>query len=286
MTMEALDRAGKHPANQTPEQQKAIGIARQVLTSFNVVDPGPKIEVSSIAVADAPAIRTSEAAPLAVESDGVLNQAIAELKANPFSPEANTNYERARLRAKGKVIGLEVIVPACDWTEAEIRRPMKDKEGKEVPPMMIYLPDELMGQEGLVKLGQMYPKMGSSSVQGGTTVQDSSDANKKGGWIKVEATVDAPNLNTTQGDLEKHAKKTGYFPQRENVYILAAQKSEDLGGCYFDEGQTWSRLGSRVGGSVVSARFDPNGTLGVDWGLDPRDRDANLGGRFEEVKKA
>ena len=49
MTMESLDRAGKHPQNQVPEKQKAINLARQVLTDFNVVDPGPKVESSLVA---------------------------------------------------------------------------------------------------------------------------------------------------------------------------------------------------------------------------------------------
>ena len=219
-------------------------------------------------------------------SDDGLNEAIVELRANPFSPEAVTNYWKTKLQLDGKRIGLEISVPDCNWTEDEIKKPMVGKKGEEVPSMMVYIPQELTGQEGLKKLGQMYPKMRSSSAQEGTTVQDSPDANKQGGWIKAEATVDAPNLDTTQGDLEKHAKKQGYFPQRENAYILASQASKDLTGHYLDEGSTWSRLGSRRGSDVVYADFDSDGRLQVDWRLGPRDRDAGMGGRFEEVKKA
>lgn len=60
MTMEALDRAGKHPQNQKPEQQKAIALARQTLVSFNVVDPGPKVEVPSIAPVENSVAKTPE----------------------------------------------------------------------------------------------------------------------------------------------------------------------------------------------------------------------------------
>lgn len=213
--------------------------------------------------------------------------AITELKTNPFSPEANTNYWRTKLQADGKRIGLNISVPDCNWPEAEIKRPMVDVKGNEVPSMMAYVPQELTGKEGLVKLGQMYPKMGSVSVQEGTAVQDSPDANTKGGWIKVEAVVDAPNLNTTPKDLEDHAKEQGYFGQRENVYILAFQASKDLTGHYLDEGPTWSRLlGSRSESGVVSAHVNSGGDLHVGWFLNPQDRDADVGGRFEEVKKA
>lgn len=225
---------------------------------------------------------------LAPRSTDALTQAIAELKTNLFSPEAVTNYWKAKLQADGERIGLTIFVPACNWTEKEIKRPMKDSQGNEIPSAMIYVPQELTRQEGLRKLGRMYPEMASCwAVQDDTPVQDSSDANKGGGWIKVEATVNAPNLNTTQENLRDHALKQRYSGQRLNTYILAAQASKDLTGHYLDEGSTVARLlGSCLGeNNVVRARFSPGGSLEVWWHLFSWHYGPNLGGRFEKKKK-
>lgn len=227
---------------------------------------------------------------MAVESTPIsvpLERAIAEYRKSPFSPEVVTNYWRAKLRSDGKRIGLDISVSDCNWTEAEIKRPMVDVKGKEVPSMMVFVPQELTGKEGLVKLGQMYQKMVSSSVQEGTAaIQDSPDVNKRSGWIKVEATIDSPNINTTQKDLENHAKDKEYSRQRLSAYILASQASKDLKGHYLDEGSTRSRLGSRYGSFAVRAGFNEDGYLNVLWDLYPQDHYPRMGGRFEEVKKA
>lgn len=220
------------------------------------------------------------------QGPGVLSKAIAELKANPFSPEANTNYWRAKIQTDGKRIEPGIFVLDCNWTEGEIRRPMKDNKGDEAPSMLVYDSKQLRGKRGLVRLGQMYPEMGSWSVQEGTTVQDSSDTNERDEWVKVEATVDAPNLDTTQKDLEEHAKKQGYSGQQEAIYILASKKSKDLTGYYLDEEGTFSRLGSRRKGVVVSVSFHSDGHLFAHWNLSPWHHLPHLGGRFVEVKKA
>lgn len=242
--------------------------------SFSVSEAVAPVETSPLP--------TSETIP----SKDVLEKAIAEPEINPFFPEAViTKFWKVKLQADGKRIGLNISVPDCNWTEEEIRKPMKDNRGNEVPSTMVYVPQELTGKEGLVKLGQMYPKMESWSVQEDTAVQDSPDANKKGGWIKTEAAIDAPNLDTTQKDLEYHAKDKEYFPQTLNTFILASQASKDLTGHYLDEGSTWSRLGSRDGGDVVRASFGSDGRLNVSWHLNPRAHGSSMGGRFEEVKK-
>lgn len=227
---------------------------------------------------------TAESTPISVP----LERAIAEYKKSPFSPEAVTNYWRAKLQADGKRIGLNISVPDCDWTKGKIRKPMIDVKGNEVPSMMVYIPEELTGTEGLVKLGQMYPKMNNRFVQEGTTVQDSPDANKRGGWIKVEATIDTPNLNTTQKELEDHARSKKYSSQRLNVYILASQASKDSTGRYLGEEATATRphLGSRDGNDAVYPSFHSDGRLYVGWNLYPQSHTVYIGGRFEEAKKA
>lgn len=218
-------------------------------------------------------------------STDVLTQATIELRTNPFSPKAVTNYWREKLQADGKKIGLAIPVPDCNWTEKEIGRPMKDFLGNEIPPMMIYVPAGLTRQEGLRKLGQMYPEMASWAVQEDTLVRDSSAANEGGGWIKVEAAVNAPNPNTTQENLRDHALKQKYSGQRLNTYILAAQAIRDLTGRYLDELAVSRLLGSCLGDHVVRARFYPDGSLEVKWHLPSSRYGSNLGGRFEKAKK-
>ena len=232
-----------------------------------------------------------------------LMQSIAELKINLFSPEAITKFWKAKLQADGEKIGLDISVTDCSWTEDEIKEPMTDIKGKEVPSMMVYVPQELTGQEGFNKLGQMYPKMKFcdpkacpiTQIRGGITrrireetlIQDSPDGSKKGGWIKAEATIVTPNLNTPKEDLEKHAKKLGYSRQALSTYILASQASKNLAGHYLDKGGKWSRLDSRYDEEdVVCATFGWDGFLALYFNLRPQDYNPRTGGRSEEVKKA
>ncbi|KKQ27754.1 MAG: hypothetical protein US43_C0027G0005 [Candidatus Levybacteria bacterium GW2011_GWA1_37_16] len=216
-------------------------------------------------------------------------QSIAELKVNLFSPEAITKFWKAKLQADGKRIGLDISVLDCNWTKREMRKPMIGINGAEVPSMMVYIPQELYGQEGLIKLGQMYPKMNIWPVQKETVawvMRDSPDSSKKGRWIKVEATIDAPNINTTEKDLKNHAKAKKYSRQRLITYIFASQASKDLTGHYLDEESTWSRLGTHFQSEVAYVRFHSDGDLTIPWPLDPQAHGAGIGGRFEEVKKA
>ena len=218
-----------------------------------------------------------------------LMQSIAELKVNLFSPEAITKFWKAKLQADGEKIGLDISVLDCNWTKREMRKPMIGINGAEVPSMMVYIPQELYGQEGLIKLGQMYPKMNIWPVQKETVawvMRDSPDSSKKGRWIKVEATIDAPNINTTEKDLKNHAKAKKYSRQRLITYIFASQASKDLTGHYLDEESTWSRLGTHFQSEVAYVRFHSDGDLTIPWPLDPQAHGAGIGGRFEEVKKA
>lgn len=219
-----------------------------------------------------------------------LTQSITELKANPFSPEALTNYWRTKLQEDGKKIGLDILVPDCNWTEEEIRRPMRDIRGNDVPSMMALDLRQLRGKKGLANLEQMYPKIENWPVGKRTGwfsyVRDNFEVNKKDEWVKTEAIIDAPNINTTQRDLENHAKKQGYLSQWDCIYILISQVSKDLTGRYLDEGDTWSRLGSRSEGSMVTANFYSDGSLDSVWFMDQLIHDSSLGGRFVEVKRA
>ena len=208
----------------------------------------------------------------------LLTQAIERYKGEPFNPELVTNYWRAKLQADGVKVGIDIVVPDCDWTEEEIRRPMVDIKGNAIGGMMV----PVLGEITLPLLGKMYPKIAGYSVREDTPIKDT---HKTSGYVKVEATIDAPNRNTRPKELEDFAKKQGYLGQREITYILASQASKNLIDQYFDQGETWSRLlGSRSGGYPPDARFNPDGDLVVGWHLGPQDPHLHLGARFEEVK--
>lgn len=79
-----------------------------------------------------------------------LQQAIAEYKKGPLTPELVTNYWRAKLQVDGARVGIVVEVPDCDWTKEEIKRPMADIKGNRVhrvPGMMVYKPEQFKGKE-------------------------------------------------------------------------------------------------------------------------------------------
>lgn len=198
---------------------------------------------------------------------------VQEYKDNPTDPEVNTRI--------WKVFLPEISIPVCDWTKEQIAAPIPGVEGEQYEGMMIFLPDLYKGREGLIRLGQRFPTMGSFSVQEATPIVSD---NRPGGWIKIEANVDAPNRNTTEQQLKDHFESQGRVGQREETYILGGQFSKRIYGRYFDETDTRSRLlGSRRGDDVVLANFYSDGRLFVDRSLYPQSHNSLLGGRSEGV---
>lgn len=201
---------------------------------------------------------------------------VFEYKRNPTSPEAVTNFWQTFIRVSiedsGK--GIDVPqVPPCDRTPGELEA--LRQEGR----MMAYNP----GLSYPV-LGKIFPKMNDYSVNEDSPIKDKG---AKPIWVDVEIDIDAPNIDTTEEDLDKLFKSQGRKGMRESTYIWAGQASKVLTGKYFDQGSTYSRLlSSSNDGNVVHADFDPDGGLLVDWGLDPQAHDPNLGGRSEGVKRA
>lgn len=106
------------------------------------------------------------------------------------------------------------------------------------------------------------------------------------GWFDYEVSIDAPYLDTTEGQLMDKISKDGREILSLNQYIVAGQDSELLTGKYLDEDETWVRLGSRHVGHVVSADFSRGGCLYVGWFLGSDYHYPYLGGRSSGVKKA
>lgn len=203
-----------------------------------------------------------------------LEQAARENKNKFTNSELLTQFMRAFWQEAGRRIGRSIVVDNFPLTAKEI----KEKQGKGYMP--IFVPVEV----GRVDLGKMFPEMGSWAVQEGNSAVDTIN---NSGWLWIEASVDAPNLKTTQGQLEEKFKKERRQGQSLRTYIIGGQISKLLTDKYFDEGPTWSRLlGSRNDGGVFNANFDSGGCLGVHSRLDPEHHQGRLGGRSEEVIKA
>lgn len=143
----------------------------------------------------------------------LLRQAIAELKKRP-TPESVTNYWRAKFQIDGARARLNILVPDCNWTEEEIQRPMIDIHGNELHGTMVPVVSGIT----LPNLGRMCPKMSGLlfigepppiSFRDDTPIKDIHNTR---GWVKVYASVDAPNLNTGTRDAKKFADDHGYLP--------------------------------------------------------------------------
>ena len=207
---------------------------------------------------------------------GLLEQAVREFKEKPHTPETVTKYWRTLWSVWGEKAGLSLTVPPCDRTVEEIKQ--LEKEGRK----LVYVPEKLASQESRHLLGNIFPDMQSHSVREGNPVTNESS---QGGWFDIEASLDSPNLNTTEKDLRNKFKREGRDGQRLNTHIVGSQDAKLQTGHYFDE-NTWSRLlGSRVDGHVADARFHVDGGLHVYWRLGPQSHDSHRGGRSEGAKR-
>lgn len=207
----------------------------------------------------------------------LLEQAVKEYKAKPHTPELVTQTHQAIWQARGELVGATYEVTPCPYTQKELVD--LETSGKRVG----YLPTELATQQSRHILDEMFPKMGSESVQKGNLVTN--DENPSG-WFDYEAGIDAPYLDTKEEQLMERIAKDGRNILSLNQYIVAGQDSKLFTGQYLDETRTWVRLGSRDEGRVVGASFFQFGYLRVGWDLDPAHRVPFLGGRSSGVKKA
>jgi hypothetical protein len=231
----------------------------------------------------------------------VIGRLKEEERISAVTPETVTEFWRTRLEIDGARTGLRIKVPDCNWTQEEISKPMLRRGSKEpiaIAGRMLYLPKELTGREGLIRLGKIYSQLTGRRAEGSYTLDEDTKESEwvtnfhdTFGWIKVEATSITPNRNTTEEQLRIFANEHGYDMQREAVYILASIASKDLTNHFFDEinikeknRNSWSRLGgSHGGGGVIAACFHPeDGHLRVLLAVDPKQQDDHYGGRFEQ----
>lgn len=200
-----------------------------------------------------------------------LEEVTRENKKNLVSPEYLTQFMRNFWVEAGQRVGKNIVVDNFPLTAKEIKE--KAKGGQ----MAIFVPDGLTRED----LGKMFPKMKSWATQEENLVVD--EVNNSG-WLWIEASVDAPNRNTTQGQLEEKFRKEGKQGQSLRTYIIGSQISKLLTDHYFDEGPIWLRLlGSCFEDGVLYSSFNLGGGLHVCSVWVPEYHAEYMGGRSEEV---
>lgn len=202
-----------------------------------------------------------------------LEEVKREYRNSPTNPELLTQFYAAFWLDAGQRIGKGHVVSEFPLQSKEIKE--RTKNGQ----MAIFVPANV----NKVDLGRMFPKMGSWVVAEGNSVVDTIN---NSGWLWIESSVDAPNRNTTEKQLEDIFKKAKRQGQSLRTYIIGGQIAKLLTDQYFDQGPNWSRLlGSCRGGRVLDSRFHSVGSLYVYSHLHPGYHHEFIGGRSEEAIK-
>ncbi len=237
----------------------------------------PSIEASQISKTDSLKSRRGRTSHMRRESVTFLSRNIEAFKNEPYNPEIITALWKEFLP------NAAATLPPLHWSSQDIAAPMIGIEGDEQAGIMVPVPDRYTGQNGLIRLGKWFPRMENYSVQKDTPI--GSDERPGIIWTKIEASLDAPNRNTTEAELTNHFALQGSLGQRLETYILGSQFMRAVTGKFFDQ-RTYSRLpGSHSSGNdVVDARFFPVGSLSVLWNMKPQHNHLDIGGRSEEVK--
>lgn len=200
-----------------------------------------------------------------------------EYQPKHHTPELITKFYQTIWRARGESVDMVFEVCPCPFTQKELTALEQQRKRR-----VGYLPAELATQQNRHILGRMFPQMRSNSVQKNNLVTN--DKNPYG-WFDYEIEVDAPYLNTNEKQLIERLTEDGRKLLSLNQYIVAGQDSKLLTGRYLDEERTWTRLGSRNKGLIVSAGFYQGGSLEVIWFLESGGRGQRLGGRSSGAKK-
>ncbi len=178
-----------------------------------------------------------------------------------------------------------IKVPQCRWSEKAIREPMLDISGLSVPTMLVLVPRLFQGgAPGLLRLIAVLPTLSNSTACGGSSYVE--DTHLGFGYVKTEATLDAPNINTTQDMLLEHGRNRGYLPQREVTNLLQGRALFILTGEYPDCRTVSRLLGSREYGFFLNSQHSVNTDEQIYVNLDyqPELRNEYFGGRFEKFK--
>ncbi|MEU7815957.1 hypothetical protein [Pseudonocardia sp. NPDC049154] len=177
----------------------------------------------------------------------VSGELLDEPRGADLTPTHLTRVHQRIWTARGELAGRTFIVPACPSTVAELAA--LERAGRRVG----YLPPEVATRSARHVLGTIFPLMRCYSLQPDTEVENVAG---RGGWFDYEAAIDAPYLGTDETALLERVAADGRALLTMNQYIVAAQDSRLFTGRYLDEVRTWTRIGIRVTGRIVAARFD------------------------------
>lgn len=163
------------------------------------------------------------------------------------SPDHLTAAHQARWSARGKVVGLDPVVPPCPYSRAELLE--LAAAGSDVG----YLPPELATQAARWRLGAIFPQMDSYA-----TLPDNPVTNdvSPSGWFDYDATARLPYADLDEAELLDQLAADGRRLLSLNQYIVATQDHVASTGHYLDETVDWTRLGSRFDGRLVAALID------------------------------
>lgn len=185
------------------------------------------------------------------------------------SPTEVTSYWQTRLQDWD-----EVVVPVYSGTVEQTAAI------HEAGDRIIYVPPQATTLEGIGVLDAMYPSMRiHRAVKGASLVSDGSSS----GYLAVEGSHFAPNLNTKEDALIEILKAQGREGMSLPAYLIAVADSFDRTGHELDWINTWTRLlGTQKDGRPVFATFS-SGVLILDWRLEPHHHMPHLGGRSQRV---
>jgi len=220
----------------------------------------------------------------------VPGQALDEPRGEELTPEHVTAVHQQLWAARGAAAGLRLTVPPCPYPAAELAE--LAQAGRRVG----YLPPEVATRATRHLLGTVFPAMDCYSLQPDTEVEN---IGGRPGWFDYEAAIDAPYAGTSEAELLEEVRAEGRELLSMNQYIVAAQDSRAFTGHYLDERRTWPRIGIRVTGRIVCARFDGDemaeglgdeppvaGSLLTGYDLHPDFRAPYTGGRTAGVARS
>lgn len=168
----------------------------------------------------------------------------------------------------------EVVVPPYSGTAEQTA------EIHQAGERILYVPRQTTTPDGMKILDGMFPRMKiRQAIKGATLITDPPSF----GYLAVEGSSSAPNLNTKENELREILGAQGKEGMSLPTYLIAAKDSFDRTGHELDWLNTWTRLlGTQHDGKPVFATFR-SGVLILDWRLEPHHNMPHLGGRSQRV---
>ncbi len=190
------------------------------------------------------------------------------------TPTDYTDYWRERWEAFGTILGIDINVERCDRSAGEVQELHGQDRTLVVRPEQFTLPHV----EQLHPPTTIWTQTGSGEIT----------SEPRFGWLDIENSTEAPNLNTAVEDLLRIAEESGRYGMTLMTYFIGSLNNFDITGAYFDgRTRTTSRLlGSKAndGGQEVRASLGRRNDFMVSSQTHPRRSSSHWGGRFEGVK--